>query len=106
MRVVMCIPIREELNKRTYKPSVIPQKRWELEDKLWQLGFSNGLSLEARKKEIAKFVDRWIDNPLFEKWISKVGADDNITNKGAYLRRVLEMGISPEKIYGRYHKKI
>lgn len=68
----------------------IPQQ-FELPDELWRLGFSVGLSLEARKESITRFISRWAnDLPRLKEIIAKIEDDPSIQNKGAYLRKAME----------------
>lgn len=77
---------------------MITPKRFELEDKLYQLGFSAGLPLRARQSQIAKFIGTWSEDfARLESWLNYLEENNEIQNKGAYIRKVMAMNIAPPK---------
>lgn len=79
----------EEKEEVKEKPSKMPQ-RFRLEDKLYLLGFGEGLSLKSRVAGFDRFLNRYKNNwDELESLCEKVGSNPEIENKGAYLRKVM-----------------
>jgi len=79
---------------------------FKLQDRIYQLGFSFGVSPDKRQRRIEQFVGRWKNDPRLEKWIDYLEQvnDELIPNKGGYLRTVMEQFYDPptkQYLYGK-----
>lgn len=68
---------------------ITPTEKFSLEDSLYKLGFSNGLS--NRQKRISDFIEQYKGNlSRLGKWVVwLLENQDKVDNAGAYLRRVM-----------------
>jgi len=69
----------------------ITTRKFKLQDRLYQLGFSRGLLESTRQKQISAFIEKY-ENDLdrLEAWITCLEErDEGIKNKGGFLRKAM-----------------
>jgi len=72
-------------------------RKFKIHDRLYQLGFSQGLLESAREKQINTFIERHKNNlDRLENWINWMEKNlPEVEKPGAYLRSMVDRGCEP-----------